>query len=317
MKKVFTTAFIIATIALGAQTKMKKACIKMEKDEGGKVTKIDTCVTAATDEELQKKINALGLGGLEELPEIGEIPPVPPVPPMPGEGKEVTSTKVIVIDDGEDSTNGRKEAGTRKKVKVVSSANASDGEAEVIVMDGEGNVIRSGKGKDNVVIKKMKPGEKMDPEIEKIMKEHGVDMKDGEAHKIIIRNNENKNGKESKEMKVYVFNKVSVKSLSADDKKQLPSEASKMIEQSSPFNNLSVAPNPTEDACSITYRSNSKEPLQINVYDANGKTVYAETDKNVSEQMSKNLSLKELGKGIYFVHLTQGKQSEVRKIIVK
>jgi hypothetical protein len=78
-----------------------------------------------------------------------------------------------------------------------------------------------------------------------------------------------------------------------------------------------MAPNPTDDACTFSYKTNSKEPLQINVYDANGKTVYNEIDKNVSEQINKTVSLKEFGKGIYFVHLTQGKSSEVRKVIVK
>ena len=246
------------------------------------------------------------------------VAPTPPLPPLPPgeEVKEVTMTKVIVIDDGEENSNGRKNAGARK-VEVVSSDEHGE-DAEVIMLDENGQVTKKRSGTNsNVQIKTLKPGDKMDPEMEKMIKEHGIDMKDGEAHKIIIKNNENKNGKESREVKIYVFNKVEIKKLSAEDKKQLPAEASKAIEHASPFNNLNVAPNPTEDACNITYKSNSKEPLQVSVYDMNGKTVYNETDKNVSEQMNKTISLKELGKGIYFVHLTQGKQSEVRKVIVK
>lgn len=319
IKRTLTAAFIIATIAMGAQnSKLKKACIKMEKDEDGKVTRVDTCVTAATDEELQAKLDALGIGigELPELPPLPSTPPVPPVPPVPGiEPKEVTMTKVIVIDDGEESSNGRKQAGGRKQVKVV-SAEGSGEEANVVVMDGKGNVLTDDH-KGNVVIKKLKPGEKLDPEIEKMIKEHGVDTKDGETHKIVIRNEDNKNGKKSSEVKVFVFSKVEVKKLSSEDKKQLPADATKLIENSSPFNGLSVAPNPTEDASNITYKSSGKEPLQISVYDMNGKTVYNETDKNTGDQVNKTLSLKELGKGIYFVHLTQGKQSEVRKVIVK
>jgi len=356
-KKVFTAAFIIATIAISAQT-MKKACIKIEKDENGKITKIDTCVTAATDAELQEKLNAIGFG--EDMPPvppvspIGPTPPTPPTPPdMPeieividsaGGGKTVTCTKMIIMDDEDNGTSSKK-SGTKNKMKV-STSTGKDGETEVIVMDengkvithnitkggmapeahvivmdGDGKVISSEGGKEgNVVIKKMKPGDKMDPEIEKLMKENGFDYnyttEDG-AQKIVIKNHENKNGKENKEVKVFEFSKVEVKQLSAEDKKQLPADASKAIGNASPFTDLVVSPNPTEDACNITYKSKSKDALQIKVYDANGKTVYTETESNVNEQMNKTLSLKELGKGVYFVHLTQGKQSEVRKVIVK
>ncbi|MGZ3866634.1 MAG: T9SS type A sorting domain-containing protein [Bacteroidia bacterium] len=332
MRKIMTTALVIATIAMGAQNKQRKACIKMEKDENGVVTRIDTCVTAATDEELQQKLNALGFGDMPEIPPVPGVPPIPPVPPLPPvppgeEGKEVTMTKVIVIDGGEDSGNERKNAKTRKEKKKeaysysYSSSDGKDKEVEVVVIDGDGHIMKTktgdGKGNNNVVIKKLQPGDKMDPEIEKIMKESGVDMKDGEAHKIIIKNNENKNGTESKDVKVFVFRKIEVKDLSAEDKKHLPENANKTIEKAAPIANLNIAPNPTDDACTISYKAASKEPLEINVYNMESKTVYTETDKNVSEQVNKTISLKELGKGIYYVHLTQGKQSEVRKVIVK
>ncbi len=360
MKKILTSAFIIATIALGAQNqKMKKACIKIEKEENGKVTKIDTCVTAATEAELQEKLNAIGFG--EDLPPIPPTPPTVPTPPTPptppnapeieividsaGGGKNFTCTKMIFIDDEEDGKSSKK-VGTRKKMKV-SASTGKDGETEVIVMDengkvithnktkggtapeanvivmdGDGKVITSEGGKEgNVVIKHLKPGEKMDPEIEKLMKENGFDYNyttgDGGAQKIVIKNHENKNGKESKEVKVFVFSHMEVKELSDAEKKQLPADASKAIKNGKTFEGLTVAPNPTEDACKITYKSVSKEPLQIKVYNAEGKTVMTETENSVTDSVSKELSLKGLGQGVYFVHLTQGKQSEVRKVIVK
>jgi hypothetical protein len=246
------------------------------------------------------------------------IPEIPEIPAVPGEEKEYAYSYVIVSDDGKGDGTGNKKDGKHTRTKVISSSSGND--AQVIVMDGEGNVIHSGTDKgDKVVVKHLKPGEKMDPEIEKTLKEQGVEMKDGkyEGKRIIIKNNENKSGKESSEVKVFVFSKMEVKKLSDEDKKQLPANASKAIQNAKPFDDLNVAPNPTDDACKISYKSSSKEPLQINVYDENGKTVYTETDKNVSEQINKIIFLKELGKGIYFVHLTQGKQSEVRKVIVK
>lgn len=326
MKKIMTAAFIIATIALGAQTsKMKKACIKMESDDNGKVTKIDTCVTAATNEELQQKLNALGMGNTVGAP----VPPIPPLPPgIPqisietdslAEGSEYKYSYVIVSDDGEDAEAGHKSKGKQGKTKIVSSSVPADGEAHVIIMDGEGNIIHGGADPDGKTeIKQLKKGEKMDPEIEKLLKEYGMDEEKSEGKKIIIKNTHNKNGKEKhNEVSVFVFSKMEVKKLSDADKKQLPASASKTIQNAKRFDDLTVSPNPTDDACKISYTSSSKEPLQINVYDENGKTVYTETDKSTGQQINKTISLKELGKGIYFVHLTQGKQSEVRKVIVK
>jgi len=326
MKNILTSSLIIATIAMGAQEKMKKACIKIDMEENGKVTKIDTCVTAATEAELQEKLNALGFGN----PPTPPVPPVPPLPPgvpeisieidsLPGEGYEYTYTKVIEIDDEDEGKEGKK-SGEKKKMKVISKS-AKNGDAHVIVMDGEGNVITTdSQGKDGdakVVIKHLKPGDKMDEEMEKILKEHGMENGKGEGKQIIIKNHENKQGKESKEVKVYVFSKMEVKKLSEAEKKKLPAAASKTLANGKTFDNLSVAPNPTEDACSISYRSASKESLQIRVYNSEGKTVLTETETNASDQVNKTLSLKGLGQGVYFVHLTQGKQSEVRKVIVK
>jgi len=333
MKKLLTSAFIIATIALGAQNqKMKKACIKIDMEENGKVTKIDTCVTAATDAELQEKLNALGFGN----PPTPPVPPVPPLPPgaeisieidsLPGDGYEYTYTKVISIDDEEGGKEGKKSGESSKgvpsakKKKVVSKSN-KHGDAHVIVMDGEGNVITTdSEGKDGdakVVVKHLEPGEKMDEEMEKIMKEHGIDKEKGEARQVIIKNHKSKNGKENKEVKVYVFSKMEVKKLSEAEKKKLPAEASKALAGGKTFENLNVSPNPTEDTCTISYKANSKEPLQIKAYNAEGKTVLTETETGTGDQVNKTLSLKGLGQGTYFVHLTQGKQSEVRKVIVK
>jgi|GEM_PF-3020549 len=312
-------ALALTMLAWGvnAQTaKLKKACIKMEKDDNGKVTKIDTCVTAATDVELQQKLNALGIVDMPELPplpEIDGVPPVPPVPPMPpappapGErpGK-VTISKTIIIDDGGDDN----KSGRHKRVTVTSS---SDGKGEqVIIMDENGKIISSGSD-GAVVIKEFKKGDKLDPETEKILKENNIEIKnDGEGKQVIIKD---KSNKKNKSVKVYIL-KTDVETLSEADKKQLAPAVTQSIAKADPFDNLNIAPNPTDDACTVSYQSKSSEPLQVKVYDTNGKTVYTETDKNIAEHVNKTLSLKDFGAGTYFIHLTQGKQSEIRKIVL-
>jgi hypothetical protein len=318
MKLSLASAFIIATIAAGAQEpKLRKACIKMESEENGKITRIDTCVTAATEAELQQKLKALNLPGLP-------VPPAPPNAPqapqiniqvdsLPDDGYSYSYSKVISIDDG-DPKEARK-AGERRKTKIVTRSGGEAG-AEVFIMDEEGNITHTGAGDSKVVVRTLKPGEKMDEELEKMLKEHGMENGKCEGKQIIIKSDA-KNGKEKKDMKVFVFSKMEVKKLSEAERKKLPAEAGKALQAGRDFENLSVAPNPTEDACTISYKSVSKEPLLIKVYNEEGKTVMAETDTNTGDQVNKTLSLKSLGQGVYFVHISQGKQSEVRKVIVK
>jgi hypothetical protein len=322
-------AFVLAVLALGMNaqtTRLKKACVKVVKEDNGVVTKMDTCVTGATDAELNQKLKTLGLADVPELPELPEtppapatsvppVPPVPPLPPLPPEadedGKTVTITKTIIVDNGNDDNSG-----SRNKVKVISMDGKDD---QVIVTDEYGNIISSDATgtSANVVVKRLKKGEHIDAETEKILKDNNITITNGaEGKQVIISSSKTKDGKQNKRIKVYIFKNVEVNTLTAADKKQLPADASNSIAKASPFTNLVVAPNPTDDACTITYQPTSKEPLQIKVYDVNGKTVYTEIEKNVSEQVNKTLSLKSLGDGAYFIHLSQGKQSEIRKIIV-
>lgn len=325
MKTLFTGAFIIATIAMGAQEqKLKKACIKMESDEKGKITKIDTCVTAATEAELQEKLRGLGMG---EMP----IPPAPPLPPnmpeipsmdiridsIPGNGYTYVYTTTSEGEDGEEKAG--KKAGARKKTRIVTRPGGKDSDAQVIIVDDAGNITRAGSGDHTqVVVKTYKPGEQMDEEIERLLKERGSEKGDQEGKRVVIvKSQDTKEGKEQKDVKVYVFRKMEVKKLSEAEKKKLPAEAVKSIQGADLFEDLNVAPNPTEDACTISYKSGSSAPLHIRVYNEEGKTVLTETDNHGGDQVNKTLSLKDLGRGTYFVHITQGRKSEIRKVIVR
>ena len=299
MKSIITSAFIIATIAAGAQEqKLRKACVKMEREENGVVTKIDTCVTASTEEELRQKLSALGADDFGQAETTGE-------------GTAFSYTKVI-IDEGEGKTTGR--AGERRRMKTVARTAGNDGHAEVFIMDDQGNITRTSAGNNEVIVKTLGPDEDAGEEIKKLLKEHGIENEKCEGKRVIIKAGDKKEGKH---VKVFVFSKSESKKLSAAERKKLPSAANKAIESGNSFDQLVVAPNPTEDACAITYKPVNKEPLHIKVYNEEGKTLISETEASPGDHVNKTLSLKELGKGVYFVHLTQGKQSEVRKVMVK
>lgn len=139
----------------------------------------------------------------------------------------------------------------------------------------------------------------------------------GNSNSIIITE-EDGDLKDSKgnAFKVYVLKKVEIVEITDEDKKELPSDVTGTLNNSKPFSNLVMAPNPTEGNVRITYKSTSTEPLTIKAYDSYGHVVLTQNYEGLDNDVDKTVSLNNLSKGIYFVQLVQGNQSEVRKIIV-
>lgn len=115
------------------------------------------------------------------------------------------------------------------------------------------------------------------------------------------------------EVKIIVIHSIMVNDLSDSDKLKLRNEVGA---ETVPFSNLKIYPNPVKTSLIVSYNSSSTEPLQITIYDANGKVVYTETANKPGEWVNKTISLNGYAPGIYFVNLLQGKQQETKKIIV-
>ena len=198
-----------------------------------------------------------------------------------GNGKE-TKTEVVVIKQGGDDEDN---TATEENIEAQGSGNSRsyaysysiNNDSEVTVSDGKD-------GGDKVVVK------------------------NSNGTVTVTTSSNNKNAK------VYVTKKVIVKDISDADKKMLPADVSA---EGATFTDLKMSPNPSDGTVTINYTSTSDAPLQIDVYDINGKKIHTETVTDMKGQVSKTLSLNSYGQGIYFVHLAQGNQSETRKVIVK
>lgn len=136
----------------------------------------------------------------------------------------------------------------------------------------------------------------------------------GSSETEIIMNMKGKGADSNRnEVKIIVLHSITVNDLSDSDKLKIHNG---IAAESAPFSDLKIYPNPVESSLMLSYSSSGKEPLQIKIYDENGKVVYTETVNQPGSQVNKSISLSGYAPGIYFVNLLQGNQQETKKIIV-
>ncbi|WP_396600310.1 T9SS type A sorting domain-containing protein [Algibacter sp. R77976] len=78
---------------------------------------------------------------------------------------------------------------------------------------------------------------------------------------------------------------------------------------------FSIFPNPTSHFISLNFNINSNSSLKINIYDIQGKPVYAKT-KTVTDASVK-LDVSKLSKGLYFIKVNDGDSETTQKLVVK
>jgi|GEM_PF-2172317 len=275
------TALVIGLgLGLNAQTTAQKnTCIKIDINENGKETKIDTCFNMAIGDSIKKMFMNIHWDSINK--KFAEI------------SKQMGGSNIEI--DSSTSPDGKKEI-----IKITTDKNGKDNVITITGDDGKNNsasaytyssggngqiTVTSGNGNGNSII---------------ISEEDG-DLKDSKGNTY----------------KVHVLKKVEIIEITDADKKELPSDVSSTLNSSKPFSSLVMAPNPTDGNVRITYKSTSTEPLQIKVYDTFGKTVLTQSYDGLDSDVDKTISLNNLSKGIYFVQLVQGTQADVRKIVVK
>ena len=72
----------------------------------------------------------------------------------------------------------------------------------------------------------------------------------------------------------------------------------------------SIYPNPVSDGF-LNIVSNSNNPLNISIYDLNGREVISQ------KIIFDSIDISSLSKGIYSLILSEGKKSTIKKIVVK
>jgi hypothetical protein len=262
--------------SLVAQEKKSKICIKIDENKNGKITKVDTCFESSDPKAMDAFLKSMGMEGEVVNCSKGE--------------------KKVIIMNKEDKGGQKNEY----NYSFTTDGAAGDPEVMTVVVDDDGKVTTTGTGNAKVIVREFSGDDKdLDKEIEAAMKEANVESKDGKV---------------KKEIKVIITRKVMISDINNEDKKILPSELQEV--KGSAFEELSVFPNPSKGNFNINYKGNTSEPLTIKLYDALGKEVLVEKEISSEKELNKSIDVSGLKKGVYFLHLSQGKKAEVKKVVI-
>ena len=83
------------------------------------------------------------------------------------------------------------------------------------------------------------------------------------------------------------------------------------------INNLDIYPNPSRDIFNITFNSEEKQDLRIRILSVVGAEVYSEDRENFIGEYTKQVSLDNYGKGIYFLEIETNDGIVNKKLILQ
>lgn len=198
--------------------------------------------------------------------------------------------------------------------------------------NGEKNEVKIIKKKDengNVTIQKWVNGEEVEPT------EEDMDRK----HKKHVMMFESKGGNEfvfkgdgdmkSIEMDVNVEvvsdgetkHIIIIKNITTSNieeiEKEMPEAAAKVSKEELNVENLRFGPNPSSGQFGLSFNMKESSPVQIRIYDIQGKEVFNENVKQFNGAYNNNIDISENGKGTYVLQIMQGNKTKTRKVVVK
>jgi hypothetical protein len=167
----------------------------------------------------------------------------------------------------------------------------------------------------NVVTK----GEVMDEQVERALKEAGVDGKAYAVDKMVLVNvdtQEKEENGEKKTTKIVVIKKIKITAPSDADTKMLGKETG-MADGKLAVDRMNFYPNPGNGKFNLTFSLADKGDTHITILDMQGKAIYAENLDNFSGTYDKEIDISKNPKGIYFVKIEQGSHAQLKKIVLE
>ena len=89
------------------------------------------------------------------------------------------------------------------------------------------------------------------------------------------------------------------------------------LEGGASINNLDIYPNPSRDVFNISFNSETHQDLSIRILNVVGSEVYKETKDQFVGEYTKQISLDEYGKGIYFLEIETNSGIVNKKLILQ
>ncbi len=174
-------------------------------------------------------------------------------------------------------------------------------------------------------------GEQIDMEVKKALKEAGIeDASTSSAtamkgEKILIINGTGASTSSATggktEGKNIVVTKTMVKRVDIKDadEKELKrlGQSSSDKEQKLKLSNMNFYPNPNTGKFNLSFSLPEKGDAEVTILNTEGKIVYSEKLPAFSGSYDKEIDISKQAKGIYFVKVEQGKNSQVKKIVLE
>jgi hypothetical protein len=288
----FILAGLLIAAAATAQTK-EQSTVRIKKIEtiNGVKTVTDTTYTVDDASSIVLNDGAIHINGL---------------PGDAGEG----SIKTIILNDKDDG-----------KTLVIEDLDQLDKQIDMEVKKAlkEAGVDLAGKDLDQL-------GEQIDIEVKKALKEAGIDEKTMKNEKIIIINGKDasinsatggktEHGKHAVVTKT-VIRRVDIKDADKKELKRL-GQSTGDKEQKLNLTNMNFYPNPNTGKFNLSFSLPEKGDADITIMNTEGKVVYAEKLPAFSGSYDKEIDISKQAKGIYFVKVEQGKNSQVKKIVLE
>jgi len=79
--------------------------------------------------------------------------------------------------------------------------------------------------------------------------------------------------------------------------------------------NFAVYPNPTQGNFTVQFNSDSSQPVQVDLYDLRGRSVYHSNFENTGF-FSQNIQLTALQIGMYVLKVKDGNKQVMRKLVI-
>lgn len=198
-------------------------------------------------------------------------------------------------------------------IDIVGLENGQEGQMiKTVIVDNENS--------DNVTVDIKGLSKEIDAEIEKALKEAGVDEKTKGTKKIVIINDEKETNSDNKNekhiTKTIVMKRIDITNADENDMKRIGKNVGTNDGKLS-IENMNFYPNPNTGKFNLSFTLPEKGDAEINILNIDGKNVYNEKLTNFSGNYDKEIDISKNAKGVYFVKVEQGKHTQVKKIVLE
>ena len=178
-------------------------------------------------------------------------------------------------------------------------------------------------GIDEATVKGESLSKQIDLEVKNALKKAGIDETTVKGDRLIILNDNDattsiSTGEGSKQVIVTktLIKRIDIKDADKKELKRL-GQSTGDKEQKLNLTNMNFYPNPNTGKFNLSFSLPEKGDADITIMNTEGKVVYTEKLPAFSGSYDKEIDISKQAKGIYFVKVEQGKNSQVKKIVLE